>query len=174
MTLIERLRAGSGGEDCLVRLALVEIETLRQQLSTMTADRDRLLSIMCEIAGSKSLTATPTQFYQHLQRIASDATITKPEALAATADLDGLILCHAEPVVWIGTGPRDGRCEFSESKPANSVMRDFKMKPLYARKGADEMSLRPVMQQVLAQAQYELGNYKQLTKENPNGKSKLK
>ena len=28
------------------------------------------------------------------------------------------------------------------------------------------MSLRPVMQQVLAQAQYELGNYKQLTKEN--------
>jgi len=28
------------------------------------------------------------------------------------------------------------------------------------------MSLRPVMQKVLAQAQYELGNYKQLTKEN--------
>jgi hypothetical protein len=28
------------------------------------------------------------------------------------------------------------------------------------------MSLRPVMQQVLAQAQQELGNYKQLTKEN--------
>ena len=53
------------------------------------------------------------------------------EALAATADLDGLILCHAEPVGWIGTGPRDGRCEFSESRPANSVMRDFNMKPLY-------------------------------------------
>lgn len=30
------------------------------------------------------------------------------------------------------------------------------------------MSLRPVMQKVLAQAQYELGNYKQLTKENQN------
>ena len=53
------------------------------------------------------------------------------KALAATADLDGLILCHAVEVGWIGTGPRDGRCEFSESKPANSVMRDFNMKPLY-------------------------------------------
>ena len=31
------------------------------------------------------------------------------------------------------------------------------------------MSLRPVMQKVLAQAQYELGNYKQLTKENQMG-----
>jgi len=32
------------------------------------------------------------------------------------------------------------------------------------------MSLRPVMQQVLAKAQYELGNYKQLTKENQMNK----
>ena len=53
------------------------------------------------------------------------------EALAATADLDGLILCDAVVVGWIGTGPRDGRCEFAKSKPANSVMRDFNMKPLY-------------------------------------------
>ena len=67
-----------------------EIESLRQQLAAMTADRDRLLDVMCEIAGSKSLTATPTQFYQHLQRIASDATITNPEALAATADLENV------------------------------------------------------------------------------------
>ena len=59
-------------------------DELRKQLAYMTADRDRLLGIMCEIAGSKSLTATPTQFYQHLQRVASDATITNPEALAAT------------------------------------------------------------------------------------------
>lgn len=61
-----------------------EVLSLRQQLAAMTADRDRLLEVMCEIAGSKSLTATPTQFYQHLQRIASDATIINPEALAAT------------------------------------------------------------------------------------------
>ena len=60
---------------------LDEVVKLRQQLADMTADRDRLLDVMCEIAGSKSLTATPTQFYQHLQRIASDATITNPEAL---------------------------------------------------------------------------------------------
>ena len=66
------------------------VESLRQQLATMTEDRDRLLEIMCEIAGSKSLTATPTQFYQYLQRVASDATITNPEALAATKpSLDG-------------------------------------------------------------------------------------
>ncbi len=64
-----------------------KVETLEQQLAIMTEDRDRLLSVMCEIAGSKSLTATPTQFYQHLQRIASDATITPPhdEALQAFA-----------------------------------------------------------------------------------------
>ena len=53
------------------------------------------------------------------------------EALASTTNLDDLILCHAVEVGWIGTGPRDGRCEFSKSKPANSVMRDFNMKPLY-------------------------------------------
>lgn len=54
-----------------------EVETLRQQLADMAKDRDRLLDVMGEIAGSKSLTATPTQFYQHLQRIASDATMTQ-------------------------------------------------------------------------------------------------
>ena len=29
-----------------------------------------------DTAGSKSLTATPTQFYQHLQKLAGDATLT--------------------------------------------------------------------------------------------------
>ena len=43
------------------------------------AQIERLHSALCEIAGSKSLTATPTQFYQHLQRVASDATITPPD-----------------------------------------------------------------------------------------------
>jgi len=36
------------------------------------------------------------------------------EALAATADLKDVILCHAEPVGWIGKGPRDGRGRFIE------------------------------------------------------------
>ena len=102
-----------------------KVEELEKQLATMTADRDRLLSVMCEIAGSKSLTATPTQFYQHLQRIASDATITNPEALADTADLKDVILCHAEPVGWCGTS---GVGEFMVSK---SKVWNFLTIPLY-------------------------------------------
>ena len=74
----------TGSQQSVIDCAVQEIESLRQQLADMTKDRDRLLDVMCEIAGSKSLTATPTQFYQHLQRIASDATITNPEALTAT------------------------------------------------------------------------------------------
>jgi len=47
-------------------------------IEAQAAQIERLHHALCEIAGSKSLTATPTQFYQHLQRIASDATITPP------------------------------------------------------------------------------------------------
>jgi hypothetical protein len=50
---------------------------LEQQLTVKDAEIERLLCVLGEIAGSKSLTATPTQFYQHLQRIASDATMTQ-------------------------------------------------------------------------------------------------
>ena len=35
---------------------------------------DAMRETLSEISGSKSLTATPTQFYQHLQRIAAKAT----------------------------------------------------------------------------------------------------
>ena len=78
------------------RWAKHEIESLRQQLADMTAERDRLLGIMCEIAGSKSLTATPTQFYQHLQRIASDATITNPAGIVDSDHEDWLAECHRQ------------------------------------------------------------------------------
>jgi hypothetical protein len=61
---------------------------LQQQLAEREKQIARLLSALCEIAGSKSLTATPTQFYQHLQRIASDATMTQ--------DLSDGILCDAD------------------------------------------------------------------------------
>ena len=51
------------------------------------------------------------------------------DALAAKlAELDG-----QEPVAWMGFGPRDGRAEFSIKKPAGSVMRDFNMRPVFAR-----------------------------------------
>jgi FKBP-type peptidyl-prolyl cis-trans isomerase (trigger factor) len=45
------------------------MEKFRDITKEMVALRDAL----AEIADSKSLTATPTQFYQHLQRIASNA-----------------------------------------------------------------------------------------------------
>lgn len=35
MTLMERLKSLSGGDDCLIRLALVEIESLRQQVALL-------------------------------------------------------------------------------------------------------------------------------------------
>ena len=44
------------------------------------------------------------------------------------AELEG-----QEPVAWMGFGPRDGRPEFSISKPAGCVMRDFSIRPLFAR-----------------------------------------
>ena len=37
---------------------------------------ERMRSALGDIAGSKSLTAMPTQFYQHLQKLAGDATLT--------------------------------------------------------------------------------------------------
>lgn len=41
------------------------------------------------------------------------------------------VLRQQEPVAWMGTGPRDGRAEFSVSRPAGCVMRDFNMQPLF-------------------------------------------
>lgn len=40
MTLIERLKAMSGGDDCLIRLSLVEIESLRRQLAEFKHGQD--------------------------------------------------------------------------------------------------------------------------------------
>ena len=73
-TMMETLRYESGivGEEAADR-----IEELEHQLAAKDAEIERLLCVLAEIAGSKSLTATPTQFYQHLQRIASDATMTQ-------------------------------------------------------------------------------------------------
>ena len=93
-------------------------ESLRQQLADMTKDRDRLLDVMGEIAGSKSLTATPTQFYQHLQRIASDATIINPEALAATSDLGRYVICEGEPFKWVYRHIDNGD-QWQEVEPRN-------------------------------------------------------
>ncbi len=109
-----------------------EIESLRQQLAGANA--------RIELMGETALNQQKREvMLRDALRIANGVLVDNydlripvvTEALDDTADLDGLILCHAEPVGWIGTGPRDGRSEFSESKPANSVMRDFNMKPLY-------------------------------------------
>ena len=88
------------------------VEPLRQQL----ADSQKQATLLRGMIAIAALHVRPT-----CMKLYDDLT----EALAATADIDGLILCDAVEVGWIGTGPRDRRCEFSESKPANSVMRDF-------------------------------------------------
>ena len=59
------------------------------------------------------------------------------------AELEG-----QEPVAWMGFGPRDGRAEFSIKKPAGSVMRDFNMRPVFARPAPAE----PVNARLLAVA----------------------
>ncbi len=100
-----------------------EIESLRQQLDDHIKREVMLRDALetCEVGDFSTGHVIYPSFDEKLVN----------EALAATDDLDGLILCDAVEVGWIGTGPRDRRCEFSESKPANSVMRDFNMKPLY-------------------------------------------
>jgi hypothetical protein len=70
---------------------------------------DFLRAALVEIADSKSLTATPTQFYQHLQRVA---------CRALTAD------AHAEQDSDIGDALRDiaslsARLEAAERDAAN-------------------------------------------------------
>lgn len=54
-----------------------------------------------------------------------------------TAELDALrepttLAQQAEPVAWAGNNPRTGVVELCSDKPTPSVMRDFKMRPLYA------------------------------------------
>ena len=59
-----------------------QVEEMRKVIEAAKANRETL----SEIAGSKSLTATPTQFYQHLQRIAAKATAGPFDDLLAALD----------------------------------------------------------------------------------------
>ena len=62
----------------------VYVESLLAAERAATVERaEALRAALSEIAGSKSLTATPTQFYQHLQRLAA-------KALNADAQNEGL------------------------------------------------------------------------------------
>ena len=82
------------------------------------------------------------------------------DALAAKlAELDG-----QEPVAWMGFGPRDGRAEFSIKKPAGSVMRDFNMRPVFARPAPAE----PVNARLLDVAVWPAGYCR-----DPNGKMSI-
>jgi hypothetical protein len=67
----------------------------------------------------------------------------RDDLAAMLSELDG-----QEPVAWMGFGPRDGRAEFSIKKPAGSVMRDFNMRPVFARPAPAE----PVNARLLAVA----------------------
>lgn len=62
-----------------------------------------------------------------------DSTIKLQDARIAELEAQLKELEGQEPVAWVGHGPRDGRVEFSISKPVPSVFRDFGFKPLFAR-----------------------------------------
>lgn len=78
---------------------------------------------------------------------------------AKLAELDG-----QEPVAWMGFGPRDGRAEFSIKKPAGSVMRDFNMRPVFAR----PVPAEPVNARLLDVAVWPAGYCR-----DPNGKMSI-
>lgn len=62
------------------------------------------------------------------REVVSAIQAERDDLAARLAELEG-----QEPVAWMGFGPRDGRPEFSISKPAGCVMRDFSMRPVFAR-----------------------------------------
>jgi len=131
-TLDERLKFMAGGDDCLIRLALVEIESLRQQLADMTAYADKRNTVALDLEqqlaamedkylverGMLRLKRAEFEDSQKREVMLRDALWNQlndcinfnggrlttcimeasTEALAATADLDGLILCEKKPV----------------------------------------------------------------------------
>lgn len=72
--------------------------------------------------------------------------------LAELAELEG-----QEPVAWMGFGPRDGRAEFSISRPAGSVMRDFNMRPIFARPVPAEQPVNARLLEALEELVAEFG-----------------
>lgn len=74
--------------DCVSGVALDRVgaavdDMLAAERAATVGRAEALRAALSEIAGSKSLTATPTQFYQHLQRLAA-------KALNADAQNEGL------------------------------------------------------------------------------------
>lgn len=54
----------------------IRADLVNQQLAAEQAVIERMQRALGDIAGSKSLTATPTQFYRRLQKLAGDANRT--------------------------------------------------------------------------------------------------
>ena len=77
---------------------MTEIECLREQLAAMTA-HNVMLREWIKQHGEITDTCTFNILKRSLSGLRDLETVSK--ALAATADLDGLILCHAEPVAFI-------------------------------------------------------------------------
>ena len=69
-----------------------EIESLRQQL----AERDKQVVMLREVIERN---IERMHFAEPWSAAESDIEFSR-EALAATADLDGMIVCYAEPVAW--------------------------------------------------------------------------
>ena len=64
---------------------------LRKQVSADVAQILKLLDVIDSVRGPTGATEGIQEHAQHIEKV----------ALAATADLDGLILCHAEPAAIV-------------------------------------------------------------------------
>ena len=94
-------------------------------LEVATQEKDELRRMVAELVEGRDALAAKLKDAEHdrdeLRRVMNGFA-------KKMAELEG-----QEPVAWMGFGPRDGRPEFSISKPAGCVMRDFSMRPVFAR-----------------------------------------
>lgn len=103
---------------------------LRKQVSADVAQILKLLDVIDSVRGPTGATEGIQEHAQHIEKV----------ALAATADLDGLILCEREPVGYIFQHEDTGRTMCVEAQQVEwnfekNNPRLFKVGPLYAPKG---------------------------------------
>ncbi len=113
-------------DELISRLRAVSETGCEPDLPHEAADAIAALAQRAEDA--EQLAAARGHTIQTLQRELSAVKVERDELAAKLRELEG-----QKPVAWIGYGPRDGRVEFSISKPVTSVFRDFGFKPLFAR-----------------------------------------
>ena len=115
--LIDRLRAIAGFDTATNEMTCSQhvcwsaadtIERLERELASMTADRDDCLALAklnfakeCDYQKQNVLLREFVKLLRDYIPASAVGNMTVQEALAATADLEGLVLCEGEPVAWL-------------------------------------------------------------------------